>query len=414
MAFNKKKPGHYTEKKTKKEKKDKRAVLSFEELPLDDYDKKEKSEIKIKLDYKRILIAVAIVFVLVLSVFVFFNNGFGGCAGRRGSSNSFSASVSGTYIDAGNFRVFDSGLLYSSDTNIVSLDRKGEERYSIQHGFAKPILKTVGDKAIAYDLGAVNFKILGGEGALFSASMEDKIYLADIALNGNYAIVTEAKDYNAKLTAFNAQNKRTYAYSFADYHITSMALNSDGSGAVVCGVSADNGLQTSIVYVLNFKSESPVAKHVVSDDLVYDCDYLSKGSVCAIGEEGAYICTDSGFSRIQKVSYNGMSLTAYDFNSDIGVVSLSLSRSGDGSNCNILYVNAKGEIEKTIETEHGVLSVSTYKNRIAVSSVNTVYLYNNSGELLESYECKSIKQIRLQSTDGVYILGLNGINGVSL
>ena len=143
MAFNKKKPGHYTEKKTKKEKKDKRAVLSFEELPLDDYDKKEKSEIKIKLDYKRILIAVAIVFVLVLSVFVFFNNGFGGCAGRRGSSNSFSASVSGTYIDAGNFRVFDSGLLYSSDTNIVSLDRKGEERYSIQHGFAKPILKTV-------------------------------------------------------------------------------------------------------------------------------------------------------------------------------------------------------------------------------------------------------------------------------
>ncbi len=414
MALGKKKAGHYIEKKPKKEKKNKREVLSFEELPLDEYEKKEKSGKKIKLDYKRILIVVLIIFALVLSVFVFFNNGFRGCLSRKGSGDSFSATVSGNFIDSGNFRIFDSGILYSSDTNIVSLDSKGNERFNVQHGFAKPIVKTIGDKAIAYDLGSEDFKILGKSGIDFKASMGEKIYLADIASGGNYAIVTEAKDYNARLTAFNEENKRTYTYSFADYHITSMALNSQGSGAVVCGVSADNGLQTSIIYVLDFGSETPVAKHIVAEDLIYDCDYLSKDSVCAIGEEGAYICCGSAYSYIEKISYNEMSLVAYDFNSDIGVVAFALSRSGDGSNCDILYVNAGGEIENTINTDHSILSISTYKNRIAVSCVNEMFIYNNGGELCESYKCEAIKQIRLNSTDSFYLLGLNGISGVSL
>lgn len=411
----KKKAGHYAEKKPKKEKKDKREVLSFEELPLDEYEKKNNKETKIKLDFKKIIIAAAIVFVLVLSVFVFFNHGtLSGCTGANRSSDSFTAAVSGTSVDAGNFRIFDSGLLYSSDTNIVSLKSDGEERFNVQHGFAKPIVKTVGSKSLAYDLGSDDFKIIGSNGVEFSASVENKIYLADIASNGAYALVTEVKDYNAKLTAFNNKNKRTYAYSFADYHITSMGLDSDGTRAVVCGVSADNGLQTGVIYVIDFKKEEPLAKHIVSDDLVYDCKFLSDGSVCVIGQEGTYICNSKSFEHIEKISYNEMSLTAYDFNSDIGVASLALSRSGDGSNCNILYVNTSGEIEKTIETDHSIHSLSTYKNRIAISDANKVYLYNNSGELLESYDCKTIKQIRLYSVNGFYILGHNGISGVSL
>ena len=433
MGKNKKKPAHFTEKK-KKIKKSEREVLSFEELPLEEYEKpkkkiknkqkkekpqkkantekKEKKERRINIDKKRVFMAVGILVLLVLVVLGYFTRGFFGCGKDKSIACDFSATVSGSSVDAGNFRTMSDGLCYASDSEVVYLDCEGDEQFSSQHGFAKPILKTAGSKAIAYDLGANDFAIYSTDGVEFSESMKEKIYLADITSGGNYAFVTETKGYNAKLYAFNSDNKVTYTYSFADYHITSMALNSSGSRAAVIGVSADEGLQVSALYVIDFSKEEPIAKHIVSDDLIFDCDFLTDYAIGAVGQEGAYVLNGSSLSRIEKISYNGMSLTSYDINS--GAMALSVSRSGDGSNCNIMYVNSLADVEKVIETSFSILSVSVYKNRIAICDTSNVYLYENDGDLLEEYASSSLKQVRLYTIDGVYLLGHNSITGVAL
>jgi len=109
-----------------------------------------------------------------------------------------------------------------------------------------------------------------------------------------------------------------------------------------------------------------------------------------------------------------MSLSAYDMNSDINSLVLSLSRSGDGRNCNIQYVDASGDTQKIIETSFGIASLSTYKDRIAFSDNSNIYLYKKNGDSVSSYSISSAKQVRLYTIDGVYILGLNGITGVEL
>lgn len=411
LGVSKKKAGHYKA-KTKKSKE--RQVMSFEELPLEEYEKEEKKKSKVKLDKKKILTAAAILAGLVLVVLIYFGrNVLFGC-NRDKDAHNFSASVSGTSVDSGNFREFAEGLCYVSDTNVVYLTSKGEEQFNIQHGFAKPVLKTRGNNAIVYDLGANRFSIYDENGLKFSTSTEEKIFLADIDSQGEYILVTKPKDYNAKLYAFNGDNKTKYTYSFADYHVTSAALSSDGESAVVCGVSADKGSRISALYVLDFNKNQPVAKHLITDDLLYDCAYLAAGSVCAIGQDGAYVSFGNDFGYIDHISYGGMSLSAYDFNLSTGNLVLSLSRSGDGRNCNIQYVDAAGNTDKVIETAFGITSVSTYKNRIVFSDNNNVYLYEKSGESVSSYSISSAKQLRLYTADGVYILGLNGITGVAL
>ncbi len=415
MGKIKKKASHY--RKPEKPVKDERQVMSFEQLPLDEYENQEKTSPP--LDKKKILIAVFILAALVLSVLLYFTGGAlsscTGCSVRSEGEERFSAGITGSTLEAGNLRLLADGVCYASDTDFVSLDKNGNIRYSEQHGLSHPILRTKGSKAIAYDLSSNSYSVYSASGKEFTSEAEKKIFLADITSDGTYALVTETMGYNAKLSVYDADHSIMFAYSFADYYITSMALNPSGTGAVVCGASAHEGVRTSAVYVLDFTKEEPVAKHIISEDTVFDCDYLSSKSLCAVGLKGAYVCSGKNFSRIEKVSYNGMSLTAYDLNSDVGIAVVSLSRSGDGRNCNLEYINSSGKVEKTIETDLGVTSVSTYKDRVAVSDYRGISLYKSNGSLVTSYELNTTcKQVRLFAASGVYILGLDSIASVSL
>ena len=403
-----KKPNHYAKKK-----KDERKVMSYEELPLEEYEKQDDSGVK--LDKKKILIAVLILVALVLCVVVYFTRGsISSCVGNIGKDDSFTTLVSGSKADAGNFRNFSHGIAYTSDTGFICLDNKGNEVFSAQHGYARPVMKTSDDVALVYDLGSTGFMMANNEKVIYTADAEYNIYLADIASDGSYALVTDENGYNCRFAVYTADHKIRYSYSFTECYVTSMALNHDASGAVICGISADNGSSVSIIYIVDFAKEEPVAQHTVEGDTIFDCNYLSRHSVCAVGTDASYVINGSKFSGMNKISYSQKTLTAYDINTDIGVLAISLSRSGDGRNCSVEYVNASGKIEKTVETDKTVMSVSTYKDRLSVCDGQGVYLYRNNGELISGQSVNSdCKQIRLASTNYVYVLGLSHINGMS-
>lgn len=410
MALFGKKPNHY---RIDKNKRDERQVLSFEQLPLEEYENQDENAPKF--DKKKILIAVGILILLVLCVLLYFSrDSLASCVSGLGKGKSFSAVVSGSGVDAGNFRSFAGGLAYASDTGFICLDSEGNEKFSAQHGFAHPVMKTGGNTAMVYDLGSTGFIIADNTKVLHSKDAERNIFLGDIASDMSYALVTEESGYNAKLSAYTQEHKVRYTYSFTECYITSMALSPDGEGAVVCGITAENGSQVNIIYLVDFSKEEPVAKHTVAGDLIFDCDYLSKNSVCLIGSEASYVINGSRFSNLTKKSYSQMTLTAYDINTDVGVLAISLSRSGDGRNCSVEYINSSGKTEKTIETDLALKTLSTFKDRLAVCDNKGVHLYRHNGDLISSAEVNSdCKQIRLASANYVYVLGLSHIVGIS-
>lgn len=410
MAFFGRKPNHY---RVDKKKKDTREVLSFEQLPLEEYENQDENAPK--LDKKKVLFAVGILTLLVLCVvFYFSKDSLASCVSSIAKGKSFSATISGAGVDAGNFHSFAGGVAYASDTGFICLDSDGEEVFSALHGFAHPIMKTCGNTAMVYDLGSTGFIIADNTNVLHSKDADNNIYLADIAPDMSYVLVTEESGYNAKLSAYTSDHKIRYAYSFSECYITSVAVSPSGDGAVVCGITAENGSQVNIIYLVDFSKEEPVAKHTVTGDLLFDCDYLSKNSVCLIGGESSYVINGSRFSNLTKKSYSQMTLTAYDINTDVGVLALSLSRSGDGRNCSVEYINSSGKTEKTIETDLALKTLSIFKDRLAVCDTNAVYLYRYNGDLISSADVNSdCKQIRLASANYVYVLGLSHIVGNS-
>lgn len=397
----------------KKSKKDDRKVLSYEELPLEQYEDTPEEKKKVNLDKKKILIACTIVVILVLAVVLVFTAGScDSCSGIQNGAE-FTENVSGSAVEPGNFQGFGEGLAYASDTGFVYLSSQGEVIYKEQLKFKTPVLKVAGSKAIVFDCGAKEFAVFSDTKKTYSGKTDSTVYLADITSEGVYALITDESGYNGKLTVYSPDNSVRYEYSFSDYYITSASLNSRGDEAVICGVSAEGGTFKSAVYVLSFKQQGAKAFKSISQDIILDCDYLSDDAVCVVGKEKAYTLKGGDFSEFGSYSYEGMTLTAYDINSDMDRLTLSLSRSGDGRNCNIVILNARAEAENVLETDEKLTSLSTFKDRIAALSGSSVMLYNDKGELLENREVlANQKQLRFLSTHWLYVLGIDQITSI--
>ncbi len=394
----------------------KRAVLSYEQLPLEDYDQnagdKEKDSKK-ALSYKKIILAFMVLVLLVAIVFVVFNRfTCSGCSSYNLTSANFPVSLKGSLVSNGNFDTYSGGFAYVSDTHYVAYNNDGEEVFTSQVSFNNPVMRLNHNcTAVIYDLGGHKYSLYSGEALVYTGETESKMYLADVTADLKFATVTESHDYKAKLSVYSTVDTPLYGYSFEEYYITAMALNSDATGAIACGVTAENGIENSVVYVFDFTEEKPLAFHEISGDVVFDCEYLGDGSACVIGENASYIINGRNFSKLTKNSYSQMTLTSYDINTDTGELCLSLSRSGDGRNCTIQCINKSGAVDSKIETDYAADYISSYKNRVAISDSSNIYLYTQGGELLGSIKVTpDSRQIRLIAPDASVVLGLKDIS----
>lgn len=401
-----------------KRKKSKREVLSYEDMPLEEY-KQQDVEIS-KTAVKRIIIVVIIMIVLGLIVFAVANRD--NLTPEKVSNwfrydilgdhdKGYPVKVVGSSVSEGNFYC-DNGVTYISDTAYVSLSSTGNELCYTRHSFSKPMLNCDGDNVIVYNMGGNGYAIGNKKelGSLKTTKGDKYLITADINSNGDYCIVHQADGYLSKIVVYNKDNEQVYAYSFAKYYINCVALNNNGTGCIACGVSGDSGSLSGIAYLLDFSSKEPAATFTLEENIVYSAEYLSSKKVCMVCSETAYML-DIGSGTLNQIDYGNMELTAYDIDTDTDSLVLSLSRSGDGRMCSLQYIDNSGKVLKVIDTKHAVESLSVYKNRIGILDSGMCYIYDNQGKKLGKAEAgNGAIAVRLEDVDKAYILGINDID----
>ena len=416
------KKGHrHSVESIEKRKKSKREVLSYEDMPLEEY-KQQNVEIS-KSAVKRILVAAGIMIVLGLIVFAIANRdnltpekiSYWFTHDVLGSHDTgYPVKVVGTTVNKGNFYC-DKGVAYVSDTAYESLSSTGNELCYTRHSFSKPMLKCDGEKVIIYNLGGNGYAVGNKKelGGLRTTKDEKYLITADINSQGDYCIVTQIDGYLSKIFVYNKDNEQLYAYSFAQYYINAVAINSQGTGCVACGVSGDSGSLSGIAYVLDFTKEEPAATFALDENIVYDVEYLSSNKVCMVCSNSSYML-DIGSGALNQIDYGNMELTAYDIDIDTDFLVLSLSRSGDGRLCSIEYIDNSGKVLKVHDTKRSVESVSLYKNQIAVLDSGICYLYDAEGKKLGKADAgNGAISVRLEDLNTAYILGINDINKIT-
>ena len=408
--------GRYAEQKVSE-----RDVMSYEDMPLDDYEQ-EKTDISPEA-IKKIIIGVCIALLAGLIVFAFSNrdkltlsniSNWWTYDVLGNAGNGYPVSLIGVDVEAGNFALNQGHIAYASDTSFVTLNSTGREVANVQLRYSQPILKASDNTYLTYGLGDTGYQIQSFDKNLYSGETEGIVYTGDIVSNGTYCLVTEGGSYLTTLLVFNKDNNRIFKYSFSEYYINSVALKPDGSGCVACGITSSGGEVQTGVYVLDFGKEEPVAKYEIKGDVVLDSKYLNNSRTVLIGETNSYVIK-SGAEEYITVSYNDMPLTNYAFNPDTNMFTLALSRSGDGRSCVLKTFNDNGDEKSSIDTDYGAKSLAMYKGTIGVLDGNIAYTYNHSGELTNKcYTGTGSKKIILDSDKNAYILSINQIRYLDL
>ena len=403
--------GHYAERKTSE-----RDVISYEDMTLDDYEQ-EKTDISPEA-VKKILIGVCIALAAGLIVFAFANrdnltwdniSNWWTYDVLGNAGNGYPVNLIGTEVKSGNFAVNQGHVAYASDTSFVTLNSTGSEVANVQLRYSKPVMKSSGNRFLTYGIGTTGYQIQDFDGMLYSGEAEGAIYTADISSNGVYGIVTEGSGYLSVLYVFNSNNNRIYKYSFSEYYINSISLNSDGSGCVACGITSDNGAVKTGVYVLDFTKEEPVSQYSINGDTIVDSDYLNDNRIVLVGQSSSYVIK-RGEENYVTVEYDSKTLANYCFNPDTNSFALALSKSGDGRSCAIEIYNDNGEKTSSIDTDYGAESISLYKGTVAILDGNTAYGFNSEGTQL--YSCDTgtgSKRLILTSDNTAYVLSVNQV-----
>ncbi|MCQ2513775.1 MAG: DUF5711 family protein [Ruminococcus sp.] len=407
----------YGEQKTKKINRD---VMSYEDMPLDDYEQ-EKTEIAPEA-VKKMLMGVCAALFVCLIVFAFANRqnltwdnisawwtyDVLGTAG-----GGYPVNIVGSQVSAENITVSQNRTAYASDTSFVTLNNTGNEIANLQLKYSTPVMKSSGTRFLTYGLNDKRYQIFDIESERYSGEAEANIYTGDISSSGVYCLVTDGNGYLSVLYAFDKNNNRIYKYSFSEFYITSVSVNSDGTGCIACGISSSEGAVTSGVYILDFGKETPVNTYRIADDSIISCKYLGN-RYSAIGQNAQYVFKNNSDKYVTN-SYKDRTLTNFCYNTDTNTCMVALSKSGDGRSCMLVEYNSNGDERFTVDTNYGAESIATYKGVVAVLSDNMIYTFNSDGrQLYASNAGTGSKKLILASENTAYVLSVNQIRKIDL
>lgn len=403
-------------------KKSKREMLSYEDKPIEEYEREEyrrrpKSEPKLPKNKVKILVVISIV--LVVSV-----AGFGlwkyiapdallnSVASSKVKGNGFPVKIEGKVVEESDTCVLNNNLAYISETQFQVINNNGGLVVDKRVKFASPAITSCGTSAIIYDREGNNYEIETSLGTQYKGEADDDIFSAVMLENGCYALLTKKSGYTAKLTVFNGDHTQKYAYYFSECYTTDVSLNKDATKAVVCGLNASEGNIVSKIYVLDFTKEKPVAKMDFKGNTIYDVEFLENGNIAAVGDLSTMIIT-SDYQQKYEFTYNGYNLTSRAIDED-GIY-LSLSPFTDGKSCEIWHISQAG---LTTITKTGLSTVSMDYNgdTVAILSDNKITTFNTATQTkIDEYNAGvDAKSIRFADENTIYVVGTSEIREVSL
>lgn len=329
------------------------------------------------------------------------------------NDGDFISSISGTSILENNLQTTEKGIIYVSDTSIVSLDYNGNKLFSSQHNFTNPLIKTSSAFSIAYNVGGSNYRIISNNEEIYRGTQGSSIVDCDITDSGIYCVISDQTGYLSILSVYDKENNLIFSYSFNDYYALSVSLNESGTMAAVGASNSVDGQLVSKVYLLDFSKTSPVSVYTYDDQIVYNVEFVSENTFAVVTDSLTSVI-DCEKNKEIPYSYDTRVLTAYNISYNNCIV-ISLSRSDDGRECTMVSLDTDGNEVSSFATPHKIYAIDVNEDRIAYLAGNSLYLRNSYGDSFGEWEVGTdAKSVVLPQNKIAYILGVSEIRRVDL
>ena len=406
----------------KKKRKNKREMLSYEDKPIEEYErdreiKKRKKLPKFKNKKVRNVLIIGIILVLVVGIaavwrFVSPDSLIGSIFSSQVKGEGFPVKIKGKSVNASDVCVLNNNIAYISETQFQVINASGGVTVDKRIKYSSPAMKSCKNYSIIYDRQGSGYEIQSASGTVYEGNMEDIIFQAVIIDNGCYAILSKKDGYTSKLTVFNKDNTKKYAYYFSECYAVSISLNHDATKAVVCGLDANEGSIVSKVYIIDFSNDKPESKIDFSNVTIYSAAFFDNGNVAIVGDKSAMVVT-SDYKNKYEFTYNGYNLISKEITQSNMV--LSLSPFEDGKSCELWNISQNGFVTQT-KTGLATVAVDIFGNKAAVLADNKVSVFDIKKEkLLNEYRVGlDSKGITFSDEKNIYVLGTSEISALKI
>ena len=151
-----------------------------------------------------------------------------------GEGDGYPVAITGSSVSEGNFLSAEGNAVALSDTALTILGPSGQELFSQRHSYNQPILKAASGQYLLYNQNSTGYMVVSGTQLHLESSTEQDILAGAIAPNGRFALATQGADGATDVTVYLATGEEQFTYSFAQDYVTALALNADGTWAMVC------------------------------------------------------------------------------------------------------------------------------------------------------------------------------------
>lgn len=274
----------------------------------------------------------------------------------------------------------DNRAFVLSDTNFEIYNSRGKCLNVIQHGFLKPAMSVSENRSLIYDRGGKNYKILNNSEVLYSDSLKNNIYSADISRSGVFGISSKSSGYSSELKVFNKYNKPIYTLFSAENIIADLVLNDSGKKVATSEITVSGGEYVSIINVYSFDSSSPKYSFKIEGEAVASIINLNS-CFAVVGKNNISIINWSNGSKTDCVVNGEVLNYCYDLDGNFAYVS---GRNNDYSINNITYYRSN-KMQNSFNVNYLIKSISISGRNIYTLNSENINCYNgNNGKKIES------------------------------
>ena len=285
-----------------------------------------------------------------------------------------SDSVTGVYKD---------GIARVTSSDLAIIDNIGTQFQSVLTGFNDPALITTDKYVLTYDRGGNRLIVTNSFTVLFEKSFEDNIVHVSMNDNGWFSVVTESEAYKNKLIVYNSSFEEVYKINSMTRYIICSDISNDNKHIAVSSIYIkDENVMPQLNYY-KLSSEESLWNVDFPDRAAVYVAAKDDGSVTALFEWGVCILDSKGK---EKYRYEFGSKILQTFNIERGRYNTVIISESTSGNSEIYVFDNNGKKVADQKTDYTALSSDMESDRLAVISLENMYIYTASGKLVMQRE----------------------------
>lgn len=255
-------------------------------------------------------------------------------------------------------------------TSFTVLDSKNADvKYTFDHGYANPIMKSSGIYTLIFDQGDKSFRLDTTSYNVYENEANTNIFCADVAKNGSVVYAAASKEKKCDIYVYNKSLKKQLSYSTSDGYVVAAAINDRGNKISFVTVNSENAQLKSTLYTMNIGENEIKEKFELPAGNVIDIKY-SSNNVYVIGD--SFLSVISNQKKAQAVYKQGsISTVAYTFTPSNELVLIYNGYTNSKDNI-IARVKPNGKIRKEGKISGIVKSVSSSSSIVSVLTGNEI------------------------------------------